>query len=429
MDRILNRVYSISNHPVADLDDCFRITYVKGLASCLFTLSQNSEIIKLVLAPYAQSILGEIPYDNNYWREDKSAAKAAISIQHRGFKFFSMKFNWFFDVFYLLQACSPHGSDHAIASRIYSYLNNNICNVFTRGALKYVYQHITENTPSDKISPSILKHKSINDSFLEQDEKKVLIVANVSAGKSTLINSLTGYRTNKARTTSCTSKIGYIYNKPDQDGITAMNDHKDYFYISNVKDISNETYQACALHFNSSLSARPICFIDTPGLNNVENGNHKRITESAIKSGDYDAVIYVSNCQYFGTNDEHEILVTLKKEVRKPIIFVLNQLDRFKQKEDSISKMLNDYKSDLLKMGFATPIIVPVSARAALFLKESVEDMDEDDAEDRREYYCRFQKPFFNLPSYSGITCSDTPLEWTGIRLLEDTVSEILFSK
>ena len=45
------------------------------------------------------------------------------------------------------------------------------------------------------------------------------MVANVSAGKSTLINALVGYRLNRIKTTACTDKLVYIHNKCSNDGI------------------------------------------------------------------------------------------------------------------------------------------------------------------------------------------------------------------
>lgn len=428
MDRILNRVYSIKNHPISGFDEPFRLIYVKGLASCLFSLSNGSEIIKMVFRAWAQSILGVIPYDELFWHNDIKAIKQAVSIHHKGLHFFSMKNSLFFDVFYLIQSEYPHCFEPSVAKNAFIFLSKNACNLFIKGSLKKTYQFYTENTLYRKISSSLLDHRLSNESFLDCPTKNVLIVANVSAGKSTLINALIGYRLNVAKTTACTSKIGYIYNKPIEDGITTRDEHNGYHHFSNVEEVNSDTFQAAALHFNSTLSKYSICFIDTPGVNDIENKRHKMITEEAIKAGDYDAVIYVSNCQYFGTNDEYNLLVTLKDNVKKPIIFILNQLDRFKQKEDSISKMLIDYQSDLKKMGFSKSFVVPVSARAALFLKVSEDMLDEDDIEERRSYHTQFQNPYYNLPAYCGVLDCNDALSSTGIQYLENLIETLLFT-
>ena len=125
-----------------------------------------------------------------------------------------------------------------------------------------------------------------------------------------------------------------------------------------------------------------------------------------------------SNCRYFGTNDEKNILTFLKKNTRKTIIFVLNQLDSFKQKEDSIDKMLTDYKSDLIKMGFKSPIIIPISAKAALLFKLSETELDEDELFEKEIYERKFEKDYYNLLFTKGYKGNDL-IERTGIRELE----------
>ena len=157
----------------------------------------------------------------------------------------------------------------------------------------------------------------------------------------------------------------------------------------------------------------------------IDDIKHRKVTEEALKSADYDAVIYVSNCQYFGTNDEHNLLQILKNHVKTPIIFVLNQLDRFKQKEDSIAKMVKDYSYDLRKIGFNSPTICPLSAQAALLFKLPDEKLDEEDKEDKEKWEIIFKKEYYDLPSYVGVRDSKTVLDKTGITNLENQLLNI----
>ncbi|MBD5271700.1 MAG: hypothetical protein HDS42_00265, partial [Bacteroides sp.] len=146
--------------------------------------------------------------------------------------------------------------------------------------------------------------------------------------------------------------------------------------------------------------------------------------------GNYDAVMFVSNSQYFGTNDERHLLNILKSRVHKPIIFVLNQLDKFKQKEDSIEKMVGDYRSDLIKIGFRNPMVVPVSAAAALMFKTDERLLDEEDLMEKEIFEKKFQKEFYNLPSYvkdkSHLPDSNNLLEKTGIINLEKSIINLI---
>ena len=58
-----------------------------------------------------------------------------------------------------------------------------------------------------------------NRAFLKSDPIKVIVTANMSAGKSTLLNALVGKKVNKTQNEACTAKIHYIKNKPFEDSL------------------------------------------------------------------------------------------------------------------------------------------------------------------------------------------------------------------
>ena len=428
MDRVLNRVYSIADHPVSFLDEQYRIRYVRGLGVFLYTLSEDSSITKLFFTIWAKCILGDIPFSESFWCEDMNAIKSALSIQRKGLRFFSLKPALFFDVFYLLQADCPMGYDSGISDRVRLFLERNASGMFSKSIVENIYKGFVNNDDIKRVGHSVVQHRCRNECFLNKTEKKVLVVANVSAGKSTLINALVGYRINKTRTTACTHSLHFIHNKPCDDGLIVQMLDGSYSYHPAIDEICSDDYVNASLHFSSPLAAYPFCLIDSPGVNNVETRNHRKITEDAIKSNEYDAIIYVSDCRYFETNDEHKLLLSLKKHTNKPILFILYQLDKFKQREDSVEKMLRDYENDLQMIGFREPVIVPISARAALFFKLSDEHLDEEDREDKLFYKTQFQKEFYNLPRYLGVGQTTGILERTGISYLESVIIKILYA-
>jgi ferrous iron transport protein B len=216
-----------------------------------------------------------------------------------------------------------------------------------------------------------------------------------------------------------------LHNKRETDGITISKNTNDcyrYNYYNSIEQVDSNMFVEAAFPFNSSLSSKSICFIDTPGVNNVEDTYHRTITEETIRRNDYNAVIYVSNAQYFGTTDERALLEYLYENVRKPIVFVLNQLDKFKQKEDSIDKMLVDYDNLLNSIGFKQPVIIPVSAQAALLFKIDNTKLDEDELFEKELLQKKFEKDYYNLPQYIGAEISTALLERTGILQLERTI-------
>lgn len=414
MDKILNRICSIGDHPITELEERFRLIYLKGLGACLYAISKNNPITKMFFIAWAQSILKEHREVASFWKEDLSAIKQAIAIQRKGFRFFSMKYSFFFDVFY-------HITDSIEDNKreTYQFLRGKICGWFTKGALEEVYAYYNNKEVPTKVVPELINHRNKNREYLVQSLKKVLVVANVSAGKSTLINALVGHSLNKVQTTACTNKIVKLYNKRDSDGVTIKKANNTYEYYSDLANVDSDLFLEAAFPFNSLLTDKNICLVDTPGLNNATELDHRTITEEAIKRDDYDMVIYVSNAKYFATTDEKDILLHLYQKVNKPILFVLNQLDQFKQKDDSIAKMLEDYREILLKIGFNQPIIIPISAKAASLFKQENSVLDEDDIFEKELLQKKFEKDYYNLAAYTNSSDHTSFLGRTGIMALE----------
>lgn len=420
MDKILNRISSIEHHPIAQLDKTIRIKYTRGLGSCLYALSSNSPITQMLFVAWAKSILNDSSNPLEFWGNNVKSAQSSVSIQRKGFSFFSMKYAFFFDVFYLLQySFLPKYN----VEEVYKYLMENVCGFFSKSALDKVYKYwVGTDIIPEKVDPSLIKHREINDAIVNAREKRVLVVANVSAGKSTLINSLVGFRFNKTKTTACTDKLVYIHNKCFKDGLTIKYNNGTYKYFDSMNEANSETSVEASFPFNSSLKKYNICFIDTPGFNNSDESTHRIITQDAIKKGYYDLVLYVSNCRYFGTNDEHTVLKYLKDNVKKPIVFVLNQIDCFVPEEDSVPKMLSDYRTDLIKIGFDNPIIIPVSAYTSLLLRIDRTLLSKIETFKLDTMSSLFSDDFYDLPTYIGYKKSDDMLSKTGIKILEENI-------
>lgn len=423
MDKILNRICSIENHPVSKLDKDFRIKYVKGLGACLYVLSNDSPITKMLYLAWANSILCETNNLHDYWSSDLSTAKSAISLQRKGFSFFSMKYSFIYDIFYILEQSFLPGYNKI---NTYRFLKENLCSFFTQKTLENVYEYYGSESGCCKgIDESLIEHRYHNNTILSQKEKKILVVANVSAGKSTLINALVGYRINKTRTTACTDRIVALHNKDRNDGFTLLEADNSYLYCNSICEVNNEHIVEAAFPFKSSLANERICFIDTPGINNANESDHRKITEEAILKDNYDAVLYVSNSMYFGINDENNLLYFLKTNVTKPILFVLNQLDNFVPEEDSIMKMVSDYKFDLIKLGFDKPVIAPLSAYASFLFRTDTSLLTKMERRKLKILNEIFENEYYDLPEYIGEEQSTDKISKTGIIYLESKLITI----
>ena len=67
----------------------------------------------------------------------------------------------------------------------------------------------------------------------------ILITATMSAGKSTLINSLIGKNISLMQNMACTSKIHTIISKPLEDGVSSEYDH-DLSMAASIEDLLSD---------------------------------------------------------------------------------------------------------------------------------------------------------------------------------------------
>lgn len=419
---MLTRICRISSHPVSMLKPSLRISYLRGLGGVLHIISGGNPVMQFLYNEWCVSVCGQKMPDA--FVDNEKAIRQALSLKVSDWHFIQMKYEFFFDSFYLTEGYAA-AMGRNLHKTLYGFFKYKVVNIFTKKALEVVHEYFIHKQSNPKIPDALLSHRNCNINFGSKPLKKVLVVANVSAGKSTLINALVGYRLNKAKTTACTDRLSYLFNKPQADDISMYTDNQGLVYTNRIGSIWDERWQYAGLHFNSFLSLSNICLIDTPGVNNSMNLRHGNLTKQAIEKEDYDVVVYVANCQYLGTNDEKELLQILIKKSRKPIIYVLNQLDRFKPSEDSIAETLKGFRNDLIKWGEHSPTIIPTSAYVGLLDKLGYENMV---AEEKYEFELlkkRFMKDFYDLNSYVGEP-SYSLLDRTGITALETTIYKII---
>ena len=298
---MLTRICRISSHPISMLTASLRISYLRGLGSVLSIISGGNPVMLFLYNEWCVSVCGHKMSDA--FIANEKSIKQALSLKLSDWHFIRMKHEFFFDSFYLTEGYAA-ATGESLHETLYAFFKEKVVNVFTKNALEVVHEYFIHKQPSPKISDVLLAHRNCNVNFCNKPLKKVLVVANVSAGKSTLINALVGYRLNKAKTTACTDRLSYLFNKPQPDGISVYTDNKTFVCYEQIGDACGDNWRYAGLHFNSFLSLSNICLIDTPGVNNSRNLQHGNLTMQTIEKGDYDVIIYVANCQYLGTTDE-----------------------------------------------------------------------------------------------------------------------------
>lgn len=244
-------------------------------------------------------------------------------------------------------------------------------------------------------------HKNRN--FIGRPEKRFIVTANMSAGKSTLINALVGKPVTRTSQEACTANLCFLYNKP-------FNDDAVHMYASEFNP--NATYEelmkgdgqrkiCVALYFNFMVQSLPrVCLIDTPGANSAVHLDHGQLTRKSLLEEKYDVLIYVFNGNKLGTDEELRYLKHVSEIIPKEkIVFVLNKLDDYKDVDDSIESSLEGVRNDLINIGYDNPKICPISAYFALLLKmkKNGHNLTEDESDAYELFAKKFAKPKYDL--------------------------------
>lgn len=422
MDGFLTHTFSIKNHPICEFKEQFKMQYVMGLGEFMCYMSKYDKRASLVFKVWVNSIADTLP--EAYWQctEEFLRIRKAVSLKRDGFRFFTMRRVFFFDCFYLVSKI-----DSKLFEEAHTFLYEHVKDFFARRILQDVYNNYGKDTIA-KIPSQLVEHQKVDEEFHKKPLKQILVVATVSAGKSTLINALMGYRVNEVKTTACTNKLRYLYNKPINDGVIAKRSDGRYMYRYDIESLEKGVADEIALHFNSTLGDYRICFIDTPGTNYCGDKNHGEITRKAIASNSYDAIIFVVNSLQFNTDDEASLHEFVISKTKKPIIFVLNQLDCFNPEDDSIQATMNGL-AEIVKQRGGIQEIVPLSAYYALLLKIGKNRLTKQEQIQKERLQYLFQYDYYNLPQYYRgnyySTNSKKEIEKTGITVLENVICNL----
>lgn len=243
-----------------------------------------------------------------------------------------------------------------------------------------------------------LKLVKKNISFINARPYNILITATMSAGKSTLINSLTGKNISLMQTMACTSKIHAIISKPMEDGVSSEYDH-DLSLDASKEDLlsDNEDNKSCKItvgtFFHGELGGKRMILFDSPGVNASEHAEHAEISQRMIKSRNYHLMIYVLNSTQLGTTDEERHLEVVRQRLgRTRIIFAMNKADQLISEDDDYLDSIESQRKFLASKGFKHPVICPVSSRAAYLVKKSKrEELSRMERREMENYMDKFE--------------------------------------
>ena len=219
-----------------------------------------------------------------------------------------------------------------------------------------------------------------NADFVNCRPMRVLVTATMSAGKSTLINALTGKKISKTQKLACTSKVHVILSKPfedsyitEYDGKVLLDATQEDLLTDNEENRSDQI--TVSTYFQSELGGKRILLLDTPGVNASEYAEHSEITQKVIRSKQYDLLLYVLNATQLRTTDDQKHLRFIAQHCDdKQIVFVLNKADQLFTEEEDLTALLHRQCQYLESLGFAEPLLLPISAKAVCLVQKSMRE-------------------------------------------------------
>ena len=223
---------------------------------------------------------------------------------------------------------------------------------------------------------------------IDEQEFRITIVGEFSAGKSTFLNALIGKDVLPHATSETTAAVTYIKNtKPTDEACHTIvvrffeetrepviydvtsDPHLLRNYATTMSKTMNvvEEVSSITLHIPFEHTDEPIVFIDTPGLNGMAEGHYERMLYEIQRSH---ASIYLF--QIRGLSQSNRQLYELLTQYQESFIFVMNFIDELKHEEgDDLEQKITEFKASLHQLGIEEDVpVFGISALQALAARD-----------------------------------------------------------
>lgn len=222
----------------------------------------------------------------------------------------------------------------------------------------------------------------------------VNVIATMSSGKSTLINSMIGDELLPAANEATTATITRILDNDQMKGVFNAsrfgenNQKLDSAIITlENKDLLkewNKNIETLEIHLEGDIVGveqtehSRLMLVDTPGPNNSQNEAHGLTTQRILNDEKMSIVLYVLNATQLGINDDICLLKQVKKamenggkQAHDRFMFVVNKIDAFDpEKGESVESALQKIREYLINAGIKNPNIYPISAVTTLLIRK-----------------------------------------------------------
>ncbi len=263
-------------------------------------------------------------------------------------------------------------------------------------AIAEIFEEIQKGPYDELRQPDVIK--AFNNA--KGSDFEVNVVATMSAGKSTLINSLLQQKLMPAKQEACTATITEIKDN-DKNVFTAKAYDKNGVLIQTHPELTydimkslNDNKEVSRIRVEGNIpfvTAEDVSLIlvDTPGPNNSRDPEHKAATYRMLSESSKTVVLYIMNATQLAVNDDYNLLTTVAesmsvggKQSRDRFIFVVNKLDDFRKGEDSVDAAISKVRDYLKDNGIENANIFPASALTALDIRTILAESEDDDDDD-----------------------------------------------
>ena len=301
--------------------------------------------------------------------------------------------------------------------------------------LQELYDEL-QNGPVEEFKTEDIKKNfdtAINSDF------KIVIVAPMSSGKSTLINAILGIDLLPALNQATTAVITEIKDNDDMDHFLVSADDKygntvcknekaDKKLITelNYKKDPNDPEKKDALIHTIQLEG-PIpnltsdilstVFVDTPGGNNSQNTEHEEMMDEVIADENKSLILYVFT--QLETNDSNRILDKIAnamensnngKQSRDRILFVANRMDDYDDQDESYQDLIDTtILPHLASKGITEPNLFLISAQTTKLIRmyQNQQKLSQTEEENLDVLLKKFNREFRMLPKFASLNASD----------------------
>ena len=259
--------------------------------------------------------------------------------------------------------------------------------------LDSIYETLEELSKNNEIQDFNIKSLKQQYEKSKNMKTEVNVVAVMSAGKSTLINSLLGKELLTTNSQACTAKVMEIIDNDDNTFSAIAKDDlgnpiKSFSNVTaeNIKEInSNSSIKKVEIKGNIPFvdtKESYLALLDSPGTNYTEDPTHKTATLEMIRNSTKVLVIFVIDAGNAGTNDQRELFKAISesmngtkdKQLKERFLFVINKIDKTfddieKNLELHLQDVINKIAEPLKDFGIENPNIFPVSAEIAFKIR------------------------------------------------------------